>query len=226
MAVGLLAVGLLCLGGRRAIGAAAPPAAAAATPGAAGAAADAPGADLLPADLGAAAYGYVVPHQPNFVTALGWADVRWLHVEGRYNYEALRTGSVFLGVRAAWSSLVRLKITPMLGGTFGDLIGLVPALRFSLAWWKLDLSSESEFVVDLHDAGRSFFYDWTELGFSPLAWLRVGAAMERDQIIQNSLLVQRGLFAGVTLRFVSLTFYEFNVGWTSPTFVFALSATF
>jgi len=224
-----MAVGLLVLGVQPAF-AASPPAPTAAqpapAPGAAGTAADGAQVDLLPADLGVAAYGYVVPHQPNFVTALGWADVRWLHVEARYNYEALHTGSVFVGMRAAWSSLVRLKVTPMLGGTFGDVVGLVPAVRFSLGWWKLDLCNESELVVDLHGVSSSFFYTWTELGLSPLPWLRVGAAMERDQIIQNSLIVQRGPFAGVTSRFVSFTLYAFNVGWTSPTFVLAASATF
>ena len=72
---------------------------------------------------------------------------------------------------------LRIAFTPMFGGVAGDLDGLVPALRLTLAWWKLDLSSESEIVVSFGDSASSFFYNWSELGVSPraLAALRRGA---------------------------------------------------
>jgi HEPN domain-containing protein len=107
------------------------------------------------------------------------ADLRRLHVEGRYNYEALRTGSAFVGVTGRWGDSLELGLTPMVGGVFGALAGVAPALRLSVTWWKLDLSSESEIVFDLGNAFASFFYDWTELGLSPVSWLRFGAERPR-----------------------------------------------
>jgi hypothetical protein len=182
--------------------------------------------DERPAKITATALAYLVPEHEDFVMVIAPVDVRRLHVEGRYNYEALRSGSVFAGVNASWGDRLKLKLTPMIGGVFGELDGLVPALRLSLAWWKLDLYSESEVVVDLDDPGASFFYDWSELGFSPLAWLRFGAVIQRSRVFLMPRDFQRGLFVAATIRFVTLSVYEFNLGWTTPTWVFALGVSF
>jgi hypothetical protein len=173
----------------------------------------------------ATAYGYAIPGQPAFVMATLPIDIRWFHVEGRYNYEALHTGSAFLGVTGRWGDSLKLGLTTMIGGTYGDLRAVVPATRLTISWWKLDLFSETETVIDLRGATSTFFYDWTELGVSPVGWLRFGPAIQRSLVFQTSLDVQRGLFAGVGLGVLTLTFYEFNAGWITPTFVVALGVT-
>jgi len=169
---------------------------------------------------------YVVPDQDNFFMLTAPVDIRWFHVEARYNYEALRSGSAFAGLNAGWGEALTLKVTPMIGVVFGALDGLVPALRWELAWWKLDLYSESEIVVDFDDASASFFYNWSELGLSPLDWLRFGAAIQRTRVVMTTLDFQRGLFVSMTIRFITVSLYEFNLGWTTPTWVGTVSATF
>ena len=176
--------------------------------------------------IAASVYGYFVPDQPDFVMAIVPVDVGRLHFDGRYNYEGVRSGSAFVGGKAGWGRALALHLTPMIGGVLGDVDGLVPALRLTLAWWKVDLYDESEVVVDLHDAGASFFYLWSELGFSPLGWLRFGAVAQRSRVFHTPLDVQRGMFASVTIRFLTVTLYEFNAGWTTPTWVGAVSASF
>ena len=176
---------------------------------------------------GATAYGYVVPDQPDFVMVVAPVDFRRLHLEGRYNYEGLHTGSVFVGLNAGTGDKLRLDATGMLGGVFGDLDGVAPAFRITLTWWKLDFSTESEYVIDVHDASASFFYNWSELGISPLRWLRLGTVVQRTRVVQTGLDLQRGLLAGVTLfEKMSLTFYELNLGWTTPTFIFSIGASY
>jgi len=60
-----------------------------------------------------------VPNQPDFVMVVVPADIRWFHLEGRYNYESLRTGSLFVGVNAGTGDKLRLDVTGMFGGVFG-----------------------------------------------------------------------------------------------------------
>ena len=172
------------------------------------------------------AYLYVVPDQDNFFMVTAPVEIRWFHVEARYNYEALRSGSTFAGINAGWGEKLKLNVTPMIGVVFGALDGLVPALRWTLTWWKLDLYSESEVVVDFDNASDSFFYNWSELGFTPLDWLRFGAAIQRTRVVMTSLDFQRGLFVAATIGFVTVSLYEFNLGWATPTWVGAVSATF
>jgi hypothetical protein len=122
---------------------------------------------------------------------------------------------------------VALEGTAMLGGVFGGVVALAPAVRVAAAAWKLDLFAEAEVVVDLRDARSSFFYSWSELGLSPLRWLRVGLVGQRTRVLHNDLVLQGGAFAGVTLfDKVSLALYELNLGWAAPTFVAAAGVGF
>jgi hypothetical protein len=182
--------------------------------------------DERPWSISASAYAYFVPDEPNFEMGIGTADVRRLHVEVRYNYEQRHSGSAFIGLNARWDEKVKVVVTPMFGGVAGDLDGLIPALRLTLAWWKLDLYSESEIVFALADGGDSFFYNWSELGILPVTWLRAGIVAQRTRVYHTPLDTQRGLFVSGTYRFLTLTVYEFNLGWTTPTWVVAMSAGF
>jgi hypothetical protein len=174
----------------------------------------------------ATAYLYLVPGAPNFVMVVAPVDIRRVHVEARYNYEALDSGAGFIGFNVGWGERLKLRVTPMLGAVVGDLDGWVPALRWTLACWKLDVYSESEVVIDLAETGDSFFYNWTELGIAPLPWLRAGIALQRSRIFHTPLDIQRGLFVSATFRFATASIYEFNAFWTTPTWVVALGVSF
>ena len=41
--------------------------------------------------------GYIVPNDQSYVSPTFTADRNWLHLEARYNYENLRTGSLWVG---------------------------------------------------------------------------------------------------------------------------------
>jgi hypothetical protein len=176
--------------------------------------------------ISASAYGFFIPDAPDFIMAIVPFDAGLLHVEGRYNYEALRSASGFVGLNARWGRELELLLTPMFGGVAGDLDGLIPALRLTVSWWKLELYSESELVLVLHENGSAFFYDWSELGLYAATWLRVGAVVERTHAYQTPLDIQRGAFASGTYHFATLTLYELNLGWTTPTWVLALALAF
>jgi hypothetical protein len=174
----------------------------------------------------ATAYAYFVPEQSDFVMLIVPVQIGRVHVEARYNYEALRSGSGFVGFDAEWGREVRMHVSPMIGAVVGALDGWVPALRWTLSWWKLDIFSESEVVFDLADPHDSFFYNWSELGFTPLEWLRGGIAIQRSRVFQTPLDIQRGLFVSATFRRVTVSLYEFNLFWTTPTWVAGLSVTY
>jgi len=96
----------------------------------------------------ASAYTYIVPDSGNYAQPTFTADRDWLHLEGRYNYEALDTGSAWVGYNFSGGDTLAWEITPMLGGVFGDTSGVAPGYKGSLSWWKLELYSEGEHVFD------------------------------------------------------------------------------
>jgi hypothetical protein len=173
--------------------------------------------------IGATLYGFAVPDQPDFPMAVATAERHRFHIEGRYNYEGLHTGTIFVGLTGHAGDRLALEATGMVGGVFGDIVGVAPAVRLVVSVWKLDFLVEAEYVFDLGASDASFFYSWSEIGFSPIRGLRAGIVVQRTRVLANDLDLQRGVLLGVTIRdTVTVTAYELNLGWIHPTFIGAI----
>lgn len=174
----------------------------------------------------ASAYTYVVPHSQVYVNPNFTADHKRLHFEVRYNYEAKETGSVWLGYKFSRGDKLVLEITPMVGGVFGKLKGIAPGYLASLTYKKFDISSQGELVIAAGDRSDSFFYTWTELGYSPVAWFRGGLVIQRTRAYQTNFDIQRGLMAGVSYKKVDFVTYVFNLEKSEKTLVTAVVLNF
>jgi len=168
-------------------------------------------------------YTYLVPDSREYVQPTFSADWHSLHLEARYNYESLETGSIWLGYNFAGGEKLAWEITPMLGGVFGNTTGIAPGYRGSLSWWKLELASEGEYVFDVGTLSKSFFYNWSELSLVPVKWFRFGLATQRTRLYKSDRDIQRGVLAGFRYGKAELTGYVFNPDESKPTFVFAFA---
>ena len=77
----------------------------------------------------ASAYTYIVPDFQEYVQPTFTADRDWLHLEARYNYENLETGSAWVGYNFSGGKKLEWEFTPMLGGVFGNTTVLRRATR-------------------------------------------------------------------------------------------------
>ena len=170
--------------------------------------------------------GYIVPGGQSYVSPDFTADRGSLHLEARYNNEALETGSFWAGYNFTAGKKLVLKVTPMIGGVFGSLNGVAPGYLFTLTYKRVQLYSNGEFVFDAQNRGRSFFYTWNQITYSPLKWLQVGFVSQRTRAYVTSLDIQRGFLVGFTYRKVNFTTNVFNLGWTAPTEVLSLGFNF
>lgn len=173
----------------------------------------------------ASLYTYVVPDSREYVQPTFTADRDWLHLEARYNYENLDTGSAWIGYNFSFGERLTLDITPMLGGMFGKTTGIAPGYKATVAWWKLELYTESEYLFDTGDSSDSFFYTWSELSLYPVDWFRFGAVVQRTKLYRTDFDIQRGFLAGLSFKRVNLTTYVFNPE-DKPTYVFGVGISF
>jgi hypothetical protein len=151
------------------------------------------------------AYTYIVPNDREYVQPTLRVDHDWLHLEARYNYEGIDTGSAWIGYNLSFGDEpLTFDFTPMIGGIFGDTRGVAPGYEFTLTWHKLQLYSEGEFVFDTDDSDANFFYTWTELTYSPLDWFRFGAVIQRTKDYETDFDIQRGLMIGFTIKQLDL----------------------
>jgi hypothetical protein len=154
------------------------------------------------------------------------ADHNQVHLEARYNDEDLETGSLWAGYNFHAGHTLQFEATPMLGGVFGNTAGIAPGYEVALTWKQVELSATGEYVFDVRDRTRSFFYNWSELTFSPTGWFHAGLVAQRTKAYHTDLDVQRGFLVGFTWKKLSFTTYIFNPGWTDPIVVPALAFSF
>lgn len=126
-----------------------------------------------------AVYLYLVPDDDDYAQPTFNADRRWLHLEARYNYEDLETGSAWVGYNMRTGDEISFEFTPELGIVFGQTTGWAPGYHGLLAWKRLALYSEGEYVFDADNSEDSFFYSWSEATVSPADRLRTGLALQR-----------------------------------------------
>jgi hypothetical protein len=176
--------------------------------------------------LAATAYYYAMRDQPDFGVGVATLDRGALHLEGRYNYEARDSGSVFVGWKFEGGSDVTFAATPIVGGLFGAARGFVPGLEVSLAWRSFDAYIEAEYVYDLDERSASYYYAWSELGWTPVSWLRVGLAGQRTRVVDTGRDLQRGIFAQFIMEKMTIGVYGFNPDSGSRYLIVALGAKF
>jgi|SRR5688572_26281228 len=169
---------------------------------------------------------YIVPDFQEYVQPTFTADRGWLHLESRFNYENLETGSVWAGYNFGGGEKLEWEFTPMLGGVFGDTTGIAPGYKLSVTYWKVEFSSEGEWVFDLDNSEDSFFYNWSELSVSPVDWFRFGLVGQRTRVYQTEVDIQRGLLVGFSSKRVDFTTYVFNLDQGKTTWVFAVGVSF
>ncbi|MBL8746301.1 MAG: hypothetical protein JNK58_08105 [Phycisphaerae bacterium] len=167
---------------------------------------------------------YIVPDSHEYVQPTVEADHGPLHLEARYNYEALDTASIFVGWNCSVGEELVFDFTPMIGLVFGDASGIAPGFETALTWKQIEFYAEAEYFLDSDSRDDRFFYLWSELSWRPADCFRVGIAGQRTRAYSSDVDIQRGPLVGVTLENLDLTAYVFNLDEGDPTFVFA--ATF
>jgi len=177
-------------------------------------------------EFGITAYPTFVRGGENYTSAIAVADRGALHLEARVNYESVGARSAFVGWTFSGGDTDTWELTPLAGGAWGDTRAFVPGFEAGVAWQRLDLFVEAEYVRDSGERDDSYFYVWSELGFRPVEWFRFGIAGQRTRAYDNERDIQRGPFVQFTWNRVTVGGYWFNPGSDEQVFVGSIGATF
>lgn len=154
------------------------------------------------------------------------ADKNKLHLEARYNYEDMETFSGWVGYNFNGGDEFEYTFTPMLGGVVGLSNGIAPGLEMTLTYKNFELYSEMENLFDLGERENDFYYNWTDLTYSPTDWLWLGISGQRTRLYQTDVEIQRGLILGGGIKQWELNGYFYNLDVEDPFFIFTLSVSF
>lgn len=169
--------------------------------------------------VGITAYPTIIRGGDNYTSAIAVADRGALHLEARVNYEDQGARSAFVGWTFAGGDAITWEVTPIVGGAWGTLRAFVPGVEASVAWRQVDFYLEGEYVRDRKDRDDSYWYAWSELGYRPAEWLRLGLVAQRTRAYTGERELQRGPFVQFTFGPVTVGGYWFNPGSNDQVFV-------
>jgi hypothetical protein len=161
-----------------------------------------------------------------FVLPVFKADKNALHLEARYNYEDIETFSGWIGYNFTGGNELEFTITPMIGGVVGLSNGIAPGLEITLNYKRFELYSEAEYLYDIGATENNFYYNWSDLTYSPKDWLWFGISAQRTRLYQTDLDIQRGLLIGGGRGQWELAGYLYNIGFDDPFVIVTLSLNF
>lgn len=171
-------------------------------------------------------FAYFVPGERDFAGGAAAADRGWIHLEVRYNYEDLRTGSFFAGWNGSAGGEVKIAATLMVGAVAGETDAVAPAGTLALSWKALEAYFEGEYLFDLEDASDNFFYSWVEIAVRPIRWLRFGLVGERSQAFSDDDEFHAGVLAGIELKGLEFTVHLLDADLDEPVTVLSLRTEF
>jgi hypothetical protein len=169
---------------------------------------------------------YLVQHGRDYVNPNLVADRGWLHLEARYNYEAIKTGSLWLGYNFSFGKKLALEVTPMFGGVFGDITGIAPGYTISISYEAIEFSTQGEYFFDAGNRSENFFYSWSELSCAPATWFRAGIVIERTKAFGSTSDLRPGPLVGFKYKKVDFTTYWLSPGSRDATFIFTVALNF
>lgn len=138
---------------------------------------------------------FILPGESDIFNPTFYARHNKLHLEARYNYEDINTGSAWAGRRFKFGQGVKFVVVPMAGLVFGNTNGIAPGLELEVMYKKFDFYSESEHVFDFNSKENNFFYMYSELAIRPIKPIRTGLIVQRTKLFESEHEVERGLFA-------------------------------
>jgi len=169
---------------------------------------------------------YLAQHSRDYANPNFTADHDWLHLEARYNYEALKTGSLWLGYNFSVGTKLTLEATPMIGGVFGDITGIAPGYAISISYEPIEFFTQGEYFFDSAIHAGDFFYSWSELSYAPASWCKVGVVVDRTKAFGSNIDIRRGPLVGFKYKKVDFTTYWLSPGTRDATFIFTVNVNF
>jgi len=135
---------------------------------------------------------------------------RGFYTEMRYNYEAPKTASVYIGRSFSKEGKLSYDIVPMAGVVFGEYRGASLAVNAGVEYHRFYFASQSQYTINKNDRYENFFFNWSEIGYQPVRWLYAGISAQFTKAFHSYLATEYGFMAGVVMGKITIPVYVFN----------------
>lgn len=132
-----------------------------------------------------------------------------IYTEFRYNYDDVRTASLYFGKAITGGKEFNYSITPMAGFSFGNFRSIAGAAKMDFNYHKFFASAETQYSHALDNEQASFFFAWPEMGINFSSIFFGGIAAQYTYQLRCADL-DPGIMFGVSFKNVSIPGYIFR----------------
>jgi hypothetical protein len=169
---------------------------------------------------------YDLPKYQDYWNPIVTADQGRVHLEGRYNYLNIDSGSFWAGANFSTGKTWRFGATVMFGIVVGTIQGVGPGFELSLGHSWFSLTSEGEYVFETQKGVDNTSYSWTEVSGSPASWCRLGLALQLTNALVATRNVQRGPVVAFSFKNFELEADVLDPDRDDATYILSLSMSF
>ena len=169
---------------------------------------------------------YDLPKYQDYWNPVVTADRDRIHLEGRYNYLNIDSGSFWAGANFSAGKTWQFEATLMFGLVVGTIQGVGPGFELSLNHSWFSLTSEGEYVFETQKNVDNTSYSWTEVSGSPVSWCRFGLALQLTNALVATRNVQRGPVVAFSFKNFELEADVLDPDRDDATYIVSLSLFF
>jgi len=169
---------------------------------------------------------YDLPTYQDYWNPIFTADQGRVHLEGRYNYLNVDSGSFWAGANFSTGKTWKFDATVMFGLLVGTIQGVGPGFELSLNHSWFSLTSEGEYVFETQKNVDNTSYSWTEVSGSPVSWCRFGLALQLTNALVATRNVQRGPVVAFSFKNFELEADVLDPDRDDATYIVSLSLFF
>jgi hypothetical protein len=146
-----------------------------------------------------------------------WAPVvhnlseKGMYTEMRYNYEELKTASLYVGRVFNTSGAIESSFTPAAGIVVGRYTGASVALNTELSYRNIFFNSQAQYTVSAERTADNFYFNWSDLYYMSLPWLFTGLSMQQTGLCNTAMKTETGVLMGFSKGKWRVPLYLFNV---------------
>ena len=132
-----------------------------------------------------------------------------MYAELRYNYEDLKTFSMYGGKSFTGGTDLQYTVIPMAGYCTGKFSGFSLATNAEAEWKDFYLSTQTQYSMATKKNTANFFFSWSEAGYNIFRNFFAGLAVQytRQQGVND---LQPGFVTGLNFKDISIPFYMFS----------------
>lgn len=155
---------------------------------------------------------YYMSNKGSTINPRAWyqANSGW-YVEGRYNYEAAKTGSVLAGKNFEKGGTVIYSLTPLAGVVVGKFNGIAIAENSTVAYRKFLVAVQTQYTFSLQNRQQNFLYGWADLSYRLTNRTSAGMSLQYTREEGMPAKADKGFFFKVELGKWELPLYFFNI---------------